>query len=114
MKVGDPVLCTQKIHGAFKKGHHGHVTRIDDDIVCIDGTCIDAALIGKHFTKVTGYLIKPAESKKWHIHMGDSQSLCNKWAMKDLSDPIIGISEIDVNKDEVCKVCYNKYLKEVE
>lgn len=51
MKVGDEVLCTTRIHGAFRKGHLGKVTAVEDDVVEIDGIKIDAEIVGKHFTK---------------------------------------------------------------
>lgn len=111
MKLKDTVLCTQKIHGAFKKGHVGHVTNIDDDVICIDNICIAASLVGKHFTKIGGFFIRPVDSKRYHIHTGDGKSLCGKWLMRNFEQPIHK-EDYEIGLED-CKTCYNKFRKEM-
>lgn len=112
MEIGQKVLCTKRLHGAFKKGHVGKITKIDDDIIEIDDIPITAVNYGKHFTKITGFWIDPIESRKHHIHTGDGWSLCGKWFLLNYEQPI---EDPDFElRPEDCKTCYNKFHKDMK
>ena len=58
-KLNDKVICTKKLHGAYKKDQEGIITKIDDEIIWINDICIAAHDFGKHFK-----VVRPPRKKK--------------------------------------------------